>query len=68
MNEDIILFLKRKIESKGMTYIFISEKTGIDYQRLIQIFDQDTVISGSELLCICRTLEVGHEELMDYES
>lgn len=64
MNTIIISFLKNVIKQKGIKYTFISEKTGIDYQRLMRIFNQNATISGSELVCLCKVLEVEQVELM----
>lgn len=64
MNEKIIQFLKNIINSKGIKYSFIAEKTGIDYQRLMRIFHQNATISGSELICLCRVLEIKQSVLM----
>lgn len=64
MNEKIVHFLKNIIDEQNVGYTLVSEKTGIDCQRLTRIFDQDAVISGSELICISRALGVKHSELM----
>lgn len=64
MNGKIIGFLKNIIVSKGIKYTFISEKTNIEYQRLMRIFNQNATISGSELIRLCRVLEVNQSELM----
>ncbi len=64
MNAKIIQFLRNTIKSKGIKYSFVAEKTGIDYQRLMRLFNQNATISGSELICICRVLEVEQSALM----
>lgn len=64
MNQKIINFLKNIITSKGIKYTFISERTKIKYQRLMRIFNQNAVISGSELITLCKFLEVNQSELM----
>lgn len=64
MNEKIIRFLKDNIDRQGMKYTFLSQKTGIDYQRLMRIFNQNAVISGSELICLCKFLGIKQPELM----
>ena len=64
MNNKIIHFLKAIINDKGIKYTFISRRTGIEYQRLMRIFNQNSKISGSELICICKVLEVNQAELM----
>ncbi len=65
MNAKITQFLKSIIDRKGIKYKFISEKTGIEYQRLMRIFNQNATISGSELICLCRVLKVEQSALME---
>lgn len=64
MNAKIIYFLKQIISHRGMKYTFLSEKAGIEYQRLIRILNQNATISGSELICLCRVLEIKQSDLM----
>lgn len=64
MNDKIIQFLKSFIRNKGLDYTFVSETTGIEYRRLMQIFNQNAVISGSELVCLGKALEIRQSELM----
>lgn len=64
MNDRIIQFLKTLITNKGMKYTFVSEKASIEYQRLMRIFNQNATISGSELICLCKVLDVQQSELM----
>ena len=64
MNAKIVEFLKRRIAEKGMKYIFISRKTGIDYQRLNRIFNQNAALMATELLYLCRLLEVDTEDMI----
>ncbi len=64
MNAKIIRFLKDIVRQKGMKYVFLADKAGIDYQRLMRIFNQNATISGSELICLCRVLEVDQSDLM----
>ena len=47
MNEYIAKYLKNKINETGITYRNVSKKTGIEYQRLMRIFNQNAVISAS---------------------
>ncbi len=65
MNEKIVRFLKSVIDNKGIKYIFISKNSGISYQRLMRIFNQNAIISESELICLCKLLEVKQSELME---
>ena len=62
-NAKIVEFLKLKISGRGMKYTFLAKQTGIEYQRLMRIFNQGALITGSELLVISRVLEVDQEEL-----
>lgn len=64
MNEKIIKFLKKAIKEKGVKYKFISEKSNIEYQRLIRIFNQNATIRGSELISLSKILGVKQNELM----
>lgn len=64
MNNAIIVFLKNIISQKGIKYVFVSGKSGIEYQRLMRIFNQNAMISGSELIRLCKVLEVEQAELM----
>lgn len=64
MNKKIIDFLKGVIFRKGVKYVFVSEKSGIAYQRLMRIFNQKSRISGSELICLCKVLDVKQSDLM----
>lgn len=63
MNEDIVRILAKKIEDKGMKLTFVSEKTGIEYQRLMRIFNQNAKITGSELLKIGSLVGLDLQEL-----
>lgn len=65
MNTKIIQFLKNIIDCKGIKYKFVSDKSGVEYQRLMRIFNQNATISGSELICLCRVLEVKQSSLME---
>lgn len=65
MNAKIIQFFKNIIECKGINYAIVAEKSGIEYRRLMIIFDQNATISGSELICLSRGLGVEQSELME---
>ena len=58
MNEYIAKYLKDKISETGITYRNVSKKTGIEYQRLMSIFNQHAVISASELIALCNVLGI----------
>ena len=64
MNCKITMFLKERIAESGVKYRYISIKTGISYQRLMRIFNQNAIISGSELIALCRLLNVKQSDLM----
>ncbi|SES65679.1 helix-turn-helix domain-containing protein [[Clostridium] polysaccharolyticum] len=65
MNSKIIELIKGVIDSKGIKYTYVSNCTDINYQRLMRLFNQNAIISGSELICICKNLPVELDELMD---
>ncbi len=66
MNAKIVAFLKNKIDDNGLKYVFISRVTKIEYQRLMRIFHQGASISGSEMLMLCKALNVDQTELMNF--
>lgn len=64
MNEKIIHFLKTVIRERGIKYSVLAERCGISYQRLMRIFHQNAAIRGSELLALCRQLQIEQSQLM----
>lgn len=66
MNEYIAKYLDQKIKEAGITYKNISKKTGINYQRLMRIFNQNATISASELIALCNVLDI--EPTVFYET
>ena len=64
MNTKIIQFLKGVIKERGLKYAFISERTGIDYQRVIRIFSHNATLSGSELILLAKFLDLDQKQLM----
>lgn len=64
MNNKIIQFLENIMNKKGITCAYLAQRTGIAYQRLLLVFVWKEALSGSELLCICRVLEVKQADLM----
>ena len=64
MNEIIVQFIKKTITSKGIKYAYLSNEAKIDYQRLMRIFNQNAVITGTELLKISKVLGISHDTLM----
>lgn len=65
MNIRLIKLLKNTINAKGIKYAFISQKLGIDYQRLMRIFNQNAIITGYELILLCKLLDINLTDLVD---
>lgn len=65
MNEKIVALIKNTVSNKGIKYTFLSKKTRIDYQRLMRIFNQNAIMSASELVCLCKCLEIGIDPLIE---
>lgn len=66
MSSALVEMLKAKASEQGMTCVFISQKTGIKYQRLMRLFNQGAVISGLELLKLSNLLKIPQEDLMRF--
>ena len=64
MNAKIIAFLRKAVDRKGVSFRDLAAHTGICYQRILHLFIENATISGSELICISRFLEVKQSELM----
>lgn len=64
MNRNLIRFLTDCMMKKGITCRNLAYLTGINYRRILMIFLQEDTISGSELLCICRAMDVEQAALM----
>lgn len=56
--------IKAVINSKGFKMTKISEVTGIEYQRLNRMLNQNAVMAASELLILCSFLEIDPREFM----
>lgn len=65
MNEEIVQILADEIHEKGIKIKFISDKTGIEYQRLMRILNQNANITGNELLKIGRLLDLDLNDLQN---
>lgn len=65
MNEEIVQILSDEIHQKGITIKFISDKTGIGYQRLMRILNQNANITGNELLKIGKLLDLDLNDLQN---
>ena len=64
-NDDFInQTFKSIVASKGLKMTKVSEVTGIEYQRLNRIFNQNAVMAASELLVLCSFLEIDPREFM----
>lgn len=66
MSDDLTSMLKARINEQGITYAFVSQKTGINYQRLMRLFNQGAIISGIELLKISKLLKIPQDDLMHF--
>ena len=64
MNKKLVKFIKNTIKVNGIKYTYISDTTGIKYQRLMRIFNQNAIVSGSELICVCKCLHIDFDKLM----
>lgn len=64
MNKKLIRFLMECMTERRINCCMLSQLTGIDYQRILMIFLEEGTISGSELLCICRAMNVEQTALM----
>lgn len=64
MNKKLIRFLTDCMTERRINCSMLSCLTGIDYQRILMIFLEEGTISGSELLCICRAMNVEQAALM----
>lgn len=65
MNNKIVELIKNTIRENGIKYTYVSKTTGINYQRLMRLFNQNAVISGSELICICKCVHIDFKMLME---
>lgn len=66
MSDTLTSMLKARINEQGITYAFVSQKTGINYQRLMRLFNQGAIISGIELLKISKLLKIPQDDLMQF--
>lgn len=64
MNERLVRFLSEQIRAKNWSYAEAAAASGIPYPRLMRLLHRRATISGSELLFLCRALDVKQEELM----
>ena len=59
--------IKSIIKDKGFTQRFISEKTGIDEQRLSDMLNGRRRILATDIILLCEVLEVLPNKLLGYE-
>ena len=59
--------IKSIIEDKGFKQRFISEKTGIDEQRLSDMLNGRRRILATDIILLCEVLEVLPNKLLGYE-
>lgn len=64
MNEIINRYMHNRIIQSGLKLTFVSQKTGISYQRLNRIFNQKAVMSGLELIKLSSVLNITQDELV----
>lgn len=60
--------LKQLIDSKGTSYTFISEKTGIPVDSLSKTFLKKRKLSADEMITICQALDVDLSTIMSLKS
>jgi uncharacterized protein YqgV (UPF0045/DUF77 family) len=60
-NKIIVQTIQQQIEESGIKYTFIAEKTKIEYQRLMRIFNHGAIISGHEMIKLCMLLKMEPE-------
>ncbi len=56
--ENINSQIKEIINDKGLKMTKVSSATGIDYQRLNRIFNQNSPMLATELIAMCSFLEI----------
>lgn len=60
--------IRQSIDNKGMKLIFVADRTGIPYQRLNRVFNQDAQMTATELLLLCRLLELDPNDFIQRAS
>lgn len=64
-NERIVAKIRSVVDDRGYKIVAISDKTGIDYQRLNRIFNQGATLSAVELMQLCLFLGIPMETLVN---
>ena len=57
-NERLSRAIKSAIDERGLRYGFVSQATGIEYQRFMRVIHGKTTLSAAELLVICRLMGI----------
>lgn len=55
---DVVETIEKEIRDRGMTYTFISKKTGININRLSGIFLRKRIMRTEELVTLCTFLNI----------
>ena len=63
--EEIVREIKNAITEKGIKLTKVSEHTGIEYQRLSRIFNQNAALLASEFISLCSFLEIDPKSFMN---
>lgn len=58
INERISRFIKSNIDARGIRYSFVSQASGIEYQRLTRVLHGKTALKAAELLIICDLMDI----------
>lgn len=64
-NESLVGKIKTVIVDSGYKLTAVSEKTGIEYQRLHRILNQGALLSAREFLLLCKFLDIPHDGFID---
>lgn len=64
-NENLVSRIKDTITECGYKLTAVSEKTGIEYQRLNRILNQGASLSACEFLLLCKFLDIPYEDFVD---
>ena len=64
INERLSRVIKSVIDERGLRYGFISQASGIEYQRLMRALHGRTTLSAAELLVICKLIGIEPSSLI----
>lgn len=65
---DFVRIIRNHIDNNGLKLIYVSERSGIPYQRLNRIFNQDSQMNATELLALCNFLKIDPNSFIDKAS